>query len=262
MEIQIKKAIKAGNSSAVVLPRAWLNKEVRVELIDKSPKTILLESLSILENHISLSEVIGLYLVGSYARKEQDEDSDIDILVITKNIDEEMINEGIYNILIISEELLNQKLENDLFPVGQMIKEARPLLNGNYLNSINIVVTKKNVKWYLDTTQEKIILTERILKNLKNKNIRLIDNRVIYTLVLRVRTLEIIDNLIKDNSYSKKEFIKLIKKVSKGKDAYESYLNVKNNSDKKPKSSIEEAQKLLNYLKEKIAIVNKEVKKL
>ena len=31
MEAQIKRAVKAGNSSAVILPRAWLNKEVRVE---------------------------------------------------------------------------------------------------------------------------------------------------------------------------------------------------------------------------------------
>jgi len=30
MEIEIKKAIRAGNSSAVILPRAWLSKEVRV----------------------------------------------------------------------------------------------------------------------------------------------------------------------------------------------------------------------------------------
>jgi antitoxin component of MazEF toxin-antitoxin module len=43
MEIQIKKAIKAGNSSAVILPRAWLNKDIRVELIKKTPEIILSE---------------------------------------------------------------------------------------------------------------------------------------------------------------------------------------------------------------------------
>ena len=29
MESKIKKTVKAGNSSAVILPRAWLNKNVR-----------------------------------------------------------------------------------------------------------------------------------------------------------------------------------------------------------------------------------------
>ncbi|MFA7707675.1 MAG: nucleotidyltransferase domain-containing protein [Candidatus Pacearchaeota archaeon] len=260
MEIQIKKTIKAGNSSAVVLPRAWLNKEVRVELIKKSLKTMLLESLSIVESYIPLKEIIGVYLVGSYAREEQDESSDIDILVITKNIDKEIINEGIYNILIISEELLNQKLEEDLFPIGQMIKEAVPLLNLSYLNQIKIKVTKKNVKWYLETTQDKISLTERILKTLKNKDIQQVDNRIIYTLILRIRTLEIIDKLIKNKPYSKKEFIELIKRVSKSTKPYEGYLDVKNNLTKNKKSNIEETEILLNYLKEQLIKVSKEVR--
>lgn len=259
MEIQIKRTIKAGNSSAVVLPRAWLNKEVRVELIKKSPKMILLETINIIENHISLSEIIGIYLVGSYARGEEEENSDIDLLVITKNIDKEMISEGIYNILIVSEEILNQKLENDLFPVGQMIKESKPLLNKNYLSSINIQVTNKNVRWYLKTTEEKIKLTDKILNTIKDKKIKVLNNRIIYTLILRIRTLYIINKLVKNHPYSKKEFIRLIRKISKGDTAYESYLDIKNNSNKKPKSGIYEAERLLNYLKEQLLRVKKEV---
>ena len=111
MEIQIKKAIKAGNSSAVILPRAWLNKEVRVELIKKTPEMILNDVIEILRKNISLKWVIGIYLVGSYARQEQDENSDIDILVITDDIDKNMIEEGIYNLVIVSYQLLYQKLE-------------------------------------------------------------------------------------------------------------------------------------------------------
>ena len=95
MEIQIKKAIKAGNSSAVILPRAWLNKEVRIELIKKTPEAILYDVLEILKKHILLESITGVYLVGSYARGEEDENSDIDVLVITNNIDKEMISEGI-----------------------------------------------------------------------------------------------------------------------------------------------------------------------
>ena len=36
MEIQIKKTIKSGNSSAVILPKSWLNEQVRVELVKES----------------------------------------------------------------------------------------------------------------------------------------------------------------------------------------------------------------------------------
>src|SRR3989344_4393278 len=99
---QIKKTVKSGNSSAVILPRSWLNKEVRVELIKKTSETILLEVIKVLREHLDLKEIIGIYLTGSYARGEEDENSDIDILVLTKDIDRKMIREGIYNILIIS----------------------------------------------------------------------------------------------------------------------------------------------------------------
>ena len=102
---QIKKTVKSGNSSAVILPRSWLNKEVRVELIKKTSETILLEVIKVLREYLDLKEIIGIYLTGSYARGEEDENSDIDILVLTKDIDRKMIREGIYNILIISSEL-------------------------------------------------------------------------------------------------------------------------------------------------------------
>ena len=63
IEAQIKKTVKAGNSSAVVLPKSWLNQQVRIELVKKSEKDILKDSLDILEDHIRLEEIIGIYLV-------------------------------------------------------------------------------------------------------------------------------------------------------------------------------------------------------
>ncbi len=41
MEIISRKAIKSGNASAVVLPKSWLNRKVKVELVDKNKETIL-----------------------------------------------------------------------------------------------------------------------------------------------------------------------------------------------------------------------------
>jgi len=161
MEVQIKTAVKAGNSSAVILPRSWLDKDVRVELVKKNDETILLDVINIAKRYTELREIIGVYLVGSYARKEEDENSDIDILIITNDIDKEMISEGVYNILIISSKLLKQKLDEDLLPIGQMIKEAIPLLNSGYLSSIEIKVTKKNVKWYIDTTEDKLKIIKK-----------------------------------------------------------------------------------------------------
>lgn len=262
MEIQIKKAIKAGNSSAVILPRSWLNKDVRVELIKKTPDIILLEVIDIIKKYIKLDDVIGIYLTGSYARGEEDEDSDIDILVLTRNTDREMISDGIYNILIISLELLKYKLKENLFPIGPMITEAKPLLNSDYLNSINVKITKNNIKWYLDTTDDKIKLIKEIIEELKNKNKKYTSDKIAYTLVLRIRTLYIIKNLIKNKNYSKKDFLNLIKKISGGKNAYERYLVVKNNLKEKDGISIEETERLYEYLVNQLREVRRLVGKI
>ncbi|MBI2631662.1 nucleotidyltransferase domain-containing protein, partial [Candidatus Pacearchaeota archaeon] len=229
MEIQIKKAIKAGNSSAVLLPRSWLNQEVRVELVKKTPETILNDALNIVKKYISLNKIIGVYLVGSYARGEEDSDSDIDILIITDDIDKELIKEGIYNIIVISSELLKQKLRYDLFPIGSMIKEARSLLNNNFLSSIKVKITNENIKWYLETTKDKIEIIKKIISYLKKKNKKYVNDRLVYTLILRIRTLYIIKKLIDDDIYSKKDFLSVIKRITGKADVYNRYIIVKNN---------------------------------
>jgi len=260
MEVHIKKTIKAGNSSAVLLPRAWLNQEVRVELVKKNPKIILSEVISILENYIEIEDIIGIYLTGSYARQEQDGESDIDILVITNKIDRKIINEGIYSILIISSELLNQKLKSNLFPIGQMLKEAKPLLNSEYLNSIKIKVTKENIKWYLNTTEDKLRIIEKIISISHKRNKKFINDKIGYTLILRIRTLYIIDKLIKNENYSKNDFIKLIKNISNGTNAYERYMAIKNNQKEQDGIRIEEAEMLYNYLDNQLTRIKKLIK--
>ena len=258
MERQIKKTIKAGNSSAVLLPRAWLNKEVRVELVNKSKDIILAEVISLLTKHIELKKVIGIYLVGSFAREEEDEKSDIDILVISDDIDKEMVHEGLYNILIMSRDLLKQKLENDLFPIGQMINEAKPLMNAHFLKGLEVKITKKNLKWYIDTTRNKLDLLKNIIDNRKI-NDKKMNDRVAYTLILRLRTLYIIKCLIHNETYSKKEFIRTIKKVSGSNNAYESYLRVKNNLFNGEGISIDEIKRLYEYLIKDLDGVKKQV---
>ena len=79
MEI-LKTTTSWGNSAGVLLPREWKNKEVKVILIDRTLQ-IKKEIFDILNDY--LSDIVGIYLVGSYARGEQIERSDVDVLVIT-----------------------------------------------------------------------------------------------------------------------------------------------------------------------------------
>ena len=142
-----------------------------------------------------------------------------------------------------------------------MIKEAKPLLNSNYLNLIKINVTKKNIKWYLDTTQDKVDLIEKVIIRTKKHNKKYVDGVVAYTLILRIRTLDIIKKLIENKNYSKKVFVDRIKNISKGNNAYEAYLDVKNNLKSK-KVALEEIEQLYGYLKKELSYVNGLLKNL
>ena len=257
MEIQIKRAVKAGNSSAVILPKAWLHKEVRAELVNKTQEIILVEVIDILKKYLKLESVIGIYLAGSYARGEEDSTSDIDVLVLTRGIDREMIAEGMYNLFIISSDLLQQKLNQDLFPIGQMIKEARPLLNSNYLSSLKVKITKRNIRWYLETTEEKLKMLKQIIDWARHGNKNYLGARIAYTLILRIRTLYIINNFIKNENYSKIDFIRLIKTISKGTNAYRGYLTFKNNLEERQDITLEETERLYNYLKNQLKELQK-----
>ena len=253
METILKKTIKSGNASAVVLPKSWLDKKVKVELVDKTPEIILYDVLEIVKSVINLSEIIGIYLVGSYARGDQtiiNIESDIDILIISEKTNK-TIKKGNYEIMIVSLNLLKYKLKENLLPLGTMLKEAKPLLNNNFLRGIKIEVTKKNVKWYLETTIDRLKIIKNSIDMIeKNKPDGKLSDAIAYSLILRLRTLYMIDGLINNRKYNKNEFIKLTKEVSGSLTAYDRYIYAKNNKDNKRELPLNEGKRLYKYVKE------------
>ena len=74
----VKQVVRVGNSAGVILPREWLNAKAKVKLVGE-PLNIKKNVLEILAPY--LGDVIGIYIVGSYAREEETERSDVDVLV-------------------------------------------------------------------------------------------------------------------------------------------------------------------------------------
>src|SRR3989338_4196898 len=83
MQQIVRQTRELGTSAGVLLPRAWLNKEVVVTLKDLSKEQITRSVFEILLDRDLFGDVKGIYLTGSYARGDYDAGSDIDILVIT-----------------------------------------------------------------------------------------------------------------------------------------------------------------------------------
>ena len=126
MEIIVKQTREVGTSAGVLLPRSWLNKQVVVKLFLPSKEEIIRDVLDILIKNNLIEEIKGIYLFGSYARGDYGSDSDIDILVITQNINK-LIDEGNYEIILVSEQNLDKNLPTSLYYIS-MIREMKVII--------------------------------------------------------------------------------------------------------------------------------------
>jgi len=240
----IKPIIRVGNSAGVILPREWLNGEAKVTLI-KRPRDIKQDVLDILWDE--LSSITGLYLVGSYARGEQNEKSDIDILGVTEDTNRK-IKKGKYDIVLISYETLEKSLKDNILPLLPMLREASPITNKNLLNRYkDYPITFNNLQWHIDTTASALKIIKKSIELAKEKDEKVSDN-VIYSLVLRLREAYIVDCLIKNKVANNKELRRLIIKLAGSINAYESYHRSKLRVTTQRKVDVGEAESLQIYL--------------
>ncbi len=242
METITKKTREVGTSSGVLLPRKWLNKEVIVTLLEKSQKRIAKDVLEILFKKNLNEEIKGIYLVGSYARDEQDANSDIDVLVITQNTSK-LINHENYEILLIPEKNFKKNLPNNLNYLS-MLKEAESLVNKGLIKkysskkySPNFKRNLEEIKNIMDINKESVEIYGELNKN--------VSDGVIYSIILRLRELYLIKCLISNKKYYKKKFMQSVNKKT-----YDAYLRIKRNEKEKNVVSVDEAKKLLSLYKE------------
>ncbi len=249
----IRPVVKVGNSAGIILPKKWLNSKAKVVLIPEKISDISYNIIKILNENNLLKDVLGIYLSGSYARGEQRWDSDIDVLVISSNINKQ-IKKDDYDILIISEKNLKDALENQVLPILPMLKESKVILNENLIKEyINIPLTKKNLKWHIETTKSALEINKKDIEISREMGIKNIGDANVYSLILRLREAYIVGSLIKNKSWSNKELISLIKKICSSELIYKRYLEVK--KDKKEIKYIiplGDGEKLLNYIEKKL----------
>lgn len=244
----VKPVVKYGNSSCVILPKAWRNGQVRIELISK-PENITKDIFEILKP--SLAEISGIYLVGSYARNEETIDSDIDILVITES-ENKKIRKGKYEILLISRKNIEKTLRRNILPLLPMLKEAKTILNDNLIKKYrNIKVNTENIKWHIDSTASALKVQNEFLSLAKIEKEKISDG-IMYSLVLRLRETYIIDCLKKNRIAKNTEIKKLIRELTNSEGSYQAYMRYKSNKKEQKIIDVKVAEKIYNYIKNKI----------
>ena len=241
----IKQAFRLGNSAGVLLPIEWRNRKVAVKLIDKS---ITQEIFEMLDNEDLLANTMGVFLAGSYARGEEDEDSDIDILVLTDSINKQ-VRRGKYEILFISKDRLDKVIGKSLYVIS-LINEAKAILNNDFLKYYKNKISGVSIKKHLDDIKSVTKINEmavEIDEELGEK----ISDETLYSIVLRLRELYLIECLKNNKLPSNKEFVNLIRRIA-SEESYNAYLRIKNNLKSKKIISVKEAMGLVEEVKKRV----------
>ena len=260
----VKTVVKSGNGGAVWVPKDWLGEEV-VVILPQKPKFELKEKIiHLLEPY--LMNVISVGIYGSYARNEQTKDSDVDVLVITKD-KYIKLNFKEHKLDIISFPIDNFKKAIKKYPTiyYQMVQEAEPLINAYVLEELkNIKINKQSFKAYLKETKEHLKSNRELLELDKIDNTYLKSHSVLYSLILRLRGLFIIKCILKKDEFSNKKFKNWF--VSQGlslkefEDSYKAYRLIRDNEDTKVlRIKIIVAEKVLNILDKELKILEAQI---
>jgi predicted nucleotidyltransferase len=252
MEIT-KSVSKWGNGAGILLPKEWIGNQVKIICIDRTLE-IKKEVFSILYPY--LEDIIGIYLVGSYARGEETADSDIDIIAVSDSIKKDIFSSK-YHISIITLENLKKTLHGD-YPelILPRLMEAKALLNKKLLEELkNIRISRNSFKAFVEDTERIIKINEGILSIEKNKGELTSSASIAYSIILRLRGVFLIKAILKNKKYSSKDFKNWICSYLNEEtfnSIYNAYSDFKRKKHSKIKLKIEDLEKLLVLLKKEL----------
>ncbi len=253
----IRQVTEIGNGAHIFAPKEWLGEEVIiVRTPKKNPKEEILKTI-----YPYLDKIIAVFLFGSYARGEQEKDSDIDLFIIS---DEKLkIKSKGMDIVVIPEEKIEIAKRINPILFYSMLEEAKEIINPSYLKRLK--KEKINFKYFrnfLEETTKSICSSKEIIemdKKLKNKTS---SASIIYSSILRLRGIFIINLLLKNKKYSKKIFKEWVVKNSKVDydKAYEIYRAIRDDKEISQRISIEEGESLLSMLIKETGDLSKKIK--
>ena len=120
----IRIVSQVGNGAHIFTPKGWINEKVLiVRLEKKSIKEGILQRI-----YPYLDKVIGVFIYGSQARGEAEENSDVDVLVIAKE-KFKISKEEDFKFIVISEASLGNAIKTNPIIMYSIFKEAKAIIN-------------------------------------------------------------------------------------------------------------------------------------
>src|SRR3989344_1214978 len=213
----IKEAKQFGNGAQILVPKEWIGRKVVLSLERKTIDDIKGDVLSRVKD---LSKITSIVLIGSYARMEQEEGSDVDVVIFSTQRFEIKINN--YHIIFINVNKLEEEISVNPALFKSILDEGVVILNESFLENINI--KQLYIKYYKKACLNAYFLNKGFIELDKKQGT--ISESVIYSVILRLRSLFILKN-----KYSFKEFKKWLirNKIKEFDKLYEIYKLIRDN---------------------------------
>ncbi len=191
----VKTVKRYGNSGGIYVPNNWIGGRVRAELIEE-PFDVKKDLIS----KIPLEHVISVILYGSYARNEQSDGSDIDIIIVVDEDAKLGIPSGLnkmYDIQVKSMDDMRNAVMHDAVLHKILKDEAVALINRGLLQDL------LKEKPDLGSIEARISLAESAL-NIVKVMIKEGAERaeMVYPLMLRLKEMILVHYLIENRKYS------------------------------------------------------------
>ena len=257
-----KEVVGFGNGSIVYTPKKWLGKKVLV-ILEEKPLDIAGEAMEMLRPY--LSGIEGVFLYGSFARGEQMEKSDVDILVISdKKIN--LKKSGRFDVLTKTKQEFIEEMKKDpcLF-LRQIVSEAKPIFNESLLRELRQVEIKPDFEEFFGSTLSAFRNIKELLEVDRKRGKKYADSTAsIYSLMLRLRGLFLIQLYAKNQIFSTKKFRELIRSRGFEEKTIDDFLEIyraeRDNRETTHKILLSDAEKLFDAAKIEFLKTEKVVK--
>ena len=207
-----KQVTKSGNGAVVYVPSAWMDKKVSISLIEIDMAEELFYLL-----RPNLENVMGIYLYGSYSRKEQVEDSDIDVLVIADKKFE--LKPSKFDVRVVDINTLKEGIIKNPIIFYSIISEAKPIINSYLLEELKNADKKQfDFSWFIRTSKSALSIARGFLELSKKNDIKYADNSSIYSIMLRARGLYLMLCIIDGKKYTNEGFLAFLVNLGAAKE--------------------------------------------
>ena len=238
----LKQAIKVGNGAGILLPRKYLGSLVEVNIKTQSIEDIKRQILEKASPY--LEEINGIYLTGSYARNEEKLDSDIDVIIISEDkIDLKMEN---YHFICLEYNKLLKEMAESVIEYYPMLLEAKPILNKAILRSLlEIPLTKTNLRYHIESCKSALKVIKKALET-QEKDL-IVNDAMIYSLVLRLRSIYLVDMILDKKIGNNKGLMKYSISVDSIEKLYNIYRKLKEDKNVKIDVNINDIEQCYGF---------------